>query len=159
MDWGRMSRRIILRTSSRAASMGGRTPISDRTRIRVTKDSDRTSSLRPLSPTLSLGAHSAVIDWEFYTGKQFPATYRGGAFFAFHGSSNREKRTGYSVVFMPFKNGKPAGPLQDFITGWMLGEDKREVWGRPTGITMTRDGGLLVSDDGGNKIWQVSYKK
>ncbi len=114
---------------------------------------------KTIKPDTSLGAHSAVIDWEFYTGKQFPATYRGGAFFAFHGSSNREKRTGYSVVFMPFKNGKPAGPLQDFITGWMLGEDKREVWGRPTGITMTRDGGLLVSDDGGNKIWQVSYKK
>jgi glucose/arabinose dehydrogenase len=114
---------------------------------------------KTIKPDVSLGAHSAVIDWEFYTGKQFPAAYRGGAFFAFHGSSNREKRTGYSVVFMPFKNGKPAGPVQDFITGWMLGEDKREVWGRPTGITMTRDGGLLVSDDGGNEIWQVSYKK
>jgi glucose/arabinose dehydrogenase len=62
-------------------------------------------------------------------------------------------------VFVPFKNGKPAGPPQDFLTGWMLGENKREVWGRPTGITMTRDGNLLVSDDGGNRIWRISYKK
>jgi glucose/arabinose dehydrogenase len=113
---------------------------------------------KTITPDLSLGAHTAVIDWEFYTGKQFPPTYKGGAFFALHGSSNRGKRVGYSVVFVPFKNGKPAGQPQDFLTGWMLGEDKREVWGRPTGVTMTRDGGLLVSDDGGNKIWRVSYK-
>ena len=110
---------------------------------------------KTIVPDLSLGAHTAVIDWEFYTGKQFPSAYNGGAFFALHGSSNREKRVGYSVVFVPFKSGKPAGRPQDFLTGWMLGEDKREVWGRPTGVTMTRDGGLLVSDDGGNRIWRV----
>jgi glucose/arabinose dehydrogenase len=114
---------------------------------------------KTIVPDLSLGAHTAVIDWEFYTGKQFPSAYKGGAFFALHGSSNREKRVGYSVVFVPFKNGKPAGQPQDFLTGWMLGQDKREVWGRPTGVTMTRDGGLLVSDDGGNRIWRISYKK
>ena len=114
---------------------------------------------KTITPDLSLGAHTAVIDWEFYTGKQFPASYKGGAFFALHGSSNRGKRVGYSVVFVPFKNGKPAGQPKDFLTGWMLGEDKREVWGRPTGVTMTRDGGLLVSDDGGNRIWRVSYKR
>jgi glucose/arabinose dehydrogenase len=114
---------------------------------------------KAISPDMSLGAHTAVIDWKFYNAKQFPSKYRGGAFFALHGSSNREKRVGYSVVFVPFKGGKPSGPIEDFLTGFMLAEDKREVWGRPTGVTVLRDGSMLVSDDGGNKIWRIVYKK
>jgi glucose/arabinose dehydrogenase len=63
-------------------------------------------------------------------------------------------------VFLPFDaSGKPAGPVEDFMTGWMLSPDSREVWGRPTGILELRDGSLLVSDDGGNRIWQISYKQ
>ena len=72
---------------------------------------------KTIAPDLSLGAHTAVIDWKFYNAKQFPAKYQGGAFFALHGSSNREKRVGYSVVFVPFKNGKPSGPIEDFLPG------------------------------------------
>jgi glucose/arabinose dehydrogenase len=109
-------------------------------------------------PDVSLGAHTAVIDWKFYTGKQFPIRYRNGVFFALRGSSNRAKRVGYSVAFLPFdRNGKPAGPVEDFLTGWMLSPDQREVWGRPTGVLQLRDGSLLVSEDGGNKIWRISY--
>jgi glucose/arabinose dehydrogenase len=114
---------------------------------------------KTIVPDVSLGAHTAVIDWKFYTGKQFPAKYQGGAFLALRGSSNRAKRVGYSVAFIPFKGGKPAGPAEDFLTGFMLGEDKREVWGRPTGVTMLKDGSLLVSEDGGNTIWRISYAK
>ena len=66
---------------------------------------------------------------------------------------------GYSVEFVPFKNGKPAGPKEEFLTGWMLGSDKREVWGRPVGLLQLADGSLLVSEDGGNKIWRISHKK
>lgn len=113
---------------------------------------------KTITPDHSLGAHVAVIDWEFYTGKQFPEEYQGGVFLALHGSWNRAQRIGYSVAFIPFKGGKIAGPQRDFLKGWMLAPDKREVWGRPTGIHMLRDGSLLVSDDGGNKIWRVSYK-
>jgi glucose/arabinose dehydrogenase len=111
-------------------------------------------------PDVNLGAHTAVIDWKFYTGKQFPAKYRGGAFFALRGSSNRSKRVGYSVVFLPFdRSGKPAAAQpEDFLTGWMVSPDAREVWGRPTGILEMRDGSLLVSEDGGNRIWRISYK-
>ena len=112
-----------------------------------------------IKPELSLGAHSAVIDWKFYTGNQFPAKYRGGAFLALHGSSNRSKRTGYSVVFVPFKKGKPSGPPEDFLTGFMLGEDDKNVYGRPTGVLVLKDGSLLVSEDGGNSIWRISYTK
>ena len=100
-----------------------------------------------------------MIDWKFYNAKRFPAKYQGGAFFALHGSSNREKRVGYSVVFVPFKNGKPSGPIEDFLTGFMLDAGKREVWGRPTGVTILNDGNMLVSEDGGNRIFKVTYTK
>ena len=113
---------------------------------------------KTIVPDVSLGAHVAVIDWKFYAGSQFPAKYRNGAFLALHGSWNRADRVGQSVAFVPFKDGKPAGSPEAFLTGWMLGPDKREVWGRPTGIMIMKDGSLLVSDDGGNKIWRISYK-
>ena len=105
-----------------------------------------------------LQSHVAVLDFLFYTGKQFPKEYQGGAFLAFHGSWNREKRVGYSVAFVPFKDGKPSGPVSDFLTGWMLSPDSKEVWGRPVGIFQMADGSILVTDDGGKKIWRISYK-
>lgn len=109
-------------------------------------------------PDVVLPAHIAVLDARFYTGRAFPPHFRGGAFLAFHGSWNRAERVGYSVGFVPFKDGKPAGPLEDFLTGWMLAPDKKEVWGRPVGLLQLPDGSLLVSDDGGNKLWRISYK-
>lgn len=109
-------------------------------------------------PDVPLGAHVAVLDAMFYTGKQFPKQYQGGAFLAFHGSWNRSKRVGYNVSFIPFKDGKPQSGPQPFLSGWMLGPDKQEVWGRPVGLLQMPDGSLLVSDDGGNKLWRVYYK-
>jgi len=109
-------------------------------------------------PDVLLGAHVAVLDAEFYTGKAFPEKYRGGAFLAFHGSWNRSQRVGYSVAFIPFKDGKAAGGPEDFLTGWMLAPDKKEVWGRPVGVLQLPDGSLLVSDDGGNKVWRIRYE-
>lgn len=107
----------------------------------------------PLEPS-----HVAVLDFEFYTGRQFPTEYQGGAFLALHGSWNRARRVGYSVAFIPFRNGKPSGPQRDFLTGWMVSPESRDVWGRPVGLLVLPDGSLLVSDDGGNKVWRVSYK-
>jgi glucose/arabinose dehydrogenase len=112
---------------------------------------------KTIVPDVLLGAHVAVLDFIFYTGKQFPAEYQGGAFLCFHGSWNRSKRVGQSIGFIPFKDGKPSGPLREVLTGWMLGPDKREVWGRPVGLLQMPDGSLLISDDGGNKIWHLSY--
>ena len=113
---------------------------------------------RSIPGDVMLPPHAAVLDFLFYTGKSFPAEYRNGAFLAFHGSSNRALRVGYSVAFVPFKNGKPAGTAHDFMSGWMLAPDQKEVWGRPVGLLQLADGSLLVSDDGGNRIWRVSYK-
>jgi glucose/arabinose dehydrogenase len=113
---------------------------------------------KTIVPDVDLGAHTAVMDWKFYTGKQFPERYRGGVFFAFRGSSNRSKRVGYSIAFLPFgRNGKPSGRVEEFVTGFMMGPDDREVWGRPVGVTQLRDGSLLISEDGGNKIYRVAY--
>ena len=113
---------------------------------------------RAIVPDVILDNHVAVLDFLFYTGIQFPAEYRNGAFLANHGSSGRSKRLGYSITFIPFKNGKPAGPARDFATGWMLAPDKAEVWGRPVGLVEMPDGSLLLSDDGGKKIWRISYR-
>ena len=105
-----------------------------------------------------LQSHVAVLDFLFYTGKQFPAEYQGGAFVAMHGSWNRSKRVGYEVSFLPFKDGKPSGPVRDFLTGWRISPESRDVWGRPVAIMQLPDGSILVSDDGGHKIWRISYK-
>ncbi|MFN0171198.1 MAG: PQQ-dependent sugar dehydrogenase [Bryobacteraceae bacterium] len=113
---------------------------------------------KTLAPDLVLGAHVAVLDFLFYTGKQFPKEYHGGAFLAFHGSWNRSKRVGQSIAYVPFKNGKPAGEPREFLTGWMMGPDKAEVWGRPVGLLQMKDGSLLASEDGNGTIWRISYK-
>jgi glucose/arabinose dehydrogenase len=103
-------------------------------------------------------AHQAVLDFEFYTGKLFPAEYRDGAFLALHGSWNRAQRVGYKIAFIPFHASKPAGPARDFLTGWMIAPDSRDVWGRPVGLLFLPDGSMLISDDGGKKVWRVGYK-
>lgn len=108
-------------------------------------------------PDVLIPSHSAVLDLEFYTGTQFPEKYRGGAFLAYHGSWNRSQRTGYKVTFVPFRDGRPVAGPEDFLTGWMTDPSSREVWGRPVGILQLPDGSLLVSDDGGNLIWRISY--
>jgi glucose/arabinose dehydrogenase len=111
-----------------------------------------------LYPDVLLPAHAAVLDILFYTGEQFPAKYRGGMFLAFHGSWNRAERIGYSVTFIPFENGRPTSGPEDFLTGFMLDPKKREVWGRPVGLLQLPDGSLLVSDDGGGKLWRIDFR-
>jgi glucose/arabinose dehydrogenase len=108
-------------------------------------------------PEVLLQSHSSVMTLAFYDAPQFPARYRGGAFAALRGSSSRTKRTGYKVVFVPFTGGEAAGGYEDFLVGWMLGEDSPEVWGRPVGLAVLKDGSLLVTDDGAGRIWRVTY--
>ena len=114
---------------------------------------------KSIEPDILLGAHVSAMSFAFYTGKMFPAKYRNGAFIALRGSSGRAKRVGYSMVFQPFKGGRPVGQPEPFLTGFMLGEDVKEVWGRPVGVLQLADGSLLLSEDGNNKIWRIGYKK
>lgn len=106
-------------------------------------------------PDVLIQPHSAPLGLIFYDGAQFPADYRGSALVALHGSWNRAKRTGYKVVRLIFANGRPTGEYEDFLTGFVL--DDQRVWGRPTGLAVMRDGSLLMSEDGNGTIWRISY--
>jgi glucose/arabinose dehydrogenase len=114
---------------------------------------------RTIVPDVLIPAHSAALGITFYTGSQFPQRYRNGGFVALHGSWNRSVGSGARVAFFPMNNGRP-GPLEDFMTGFVVsdGEGGTPItrWGRPVGVTVTPDGGLLVSDDGGHRIWKIS---
>jgi glucose/arabinose dehydrogenase len=107
-------------------------------------------------PDVLIQPHSAPLGIVFYEASEFPAEYKGDAFVALHGSWNRAKRTGYKVVRLPFKDGRPTGEYEDFLTGFVL--DDSSVWGRPVDVAVARDGALLITDDGGNAVWRVAYK-
>ncbi|MBK0377672.1 PQQ-dependent sugar dehydrogenase [Mucilaginibacter segetis] len=114
---------------------------------------------KAIVPDFALGSHTASLGLTFYNGGMFPDTYKGGVFIGQHGSWNRSKLVGYKVTFLPFTNGKPAAKMQDFLTGFIADSAKQEVYGRPVGVTVAKDGALLVADDSGNKIWRVSTNK
>ena len=107
-------------------------------------------------PDVLFQAHSSAMNATFYEADAFPAEYRGDAFVALHGSHSRPERTGYKVVRVPMDDGKPTGGYVDFMTGFMVDND--HVWGRPAGVTVTRDGALLVSDDANGTIYRVTYR-
>jgi glucose/arabinose dehydrogenase len=114
---------------------------------------------KAIVPDVLLGAHRAPLQFAFYTGKQFPENYRGGAFLAEHGSWNRAPRAGYQVVFVPFKNGKPSGDPVPFLTGLVPDPGKSQVYGRPVGVVVTTDGSLLISDDVAGSVYRISVAK
>lgn len=111
-----------------------------------------------ITPDVLFEAHSSLLDLVFYEGDQFPAEYKGQLFVALKGSWNRSVPTGYKVVVVPFKDGKPEGYYQNFATGfWASGEQRAEVWGRPAALAVAKDGALLVADDTGGTIWRIAY--
>lgn len=115
---------------------------------------------KTITPDVSLGSHTASLGLVFYTGKSFPSRYQNGAFIAQHGSWNRKELAGYKVMFVPFANGKPSGPPEDFLTGFTVsGSDDSEVRGRPVDVALLADGSMLVTDDVSNTIWRVSINK
>ncbi|TRC76247.1 sorbosone dehydrogenase family protein [Mesorhizobium sp. WSM4307] len=112
-------------------------------------------------PDVLMQAHSAPLNITFYDRKDlpadsgFPKEYRGDAFVALHGSWNRGNRTGYKVVRLLFKGGKPTGEYEDFMTGFVVSNG--EVWGRPVGVAVAHDGALIMTEDGNGTIWRVTY--
>lgn len=107
-----------------------------------------------IRPDYSLGSHVAPLGLAFYTGASFPAAFAGGAFVGEHGSWNRSDPHGYKVVYIPFRNSRPNGNPQDFVSGFLKDGKAR---GRPVGVAIDRTGALLVADDVGNTVWRVSY--
>jgi len=111
---------------------------------------------KAIVPDVLLQPHNASLEFAFYDGQQFPAEYKGDIFASEHGSWNKAVRVGYEVIRVPLhQRGDASGEYEDFLTGFVLPDGN--VWGRPVGLTVARDGAILVSDDGSNSIWRVSY--
>jgi glucose/arabinose dehydrogenase len=108
-----------------------------------------------ITPDVLIQSHSASLDLTFYTGQQFPRDYRNQIFAAEHGSWNRARRTGYKVIRVPIRDGRAMGEYEDFLTGFVTADG--DVWGRPVGVAVAKDGALIVTDDGGNVAWRVAY--
>ncbi len=115
---------------------------------------------KAIVPDVLFRSHSAPLGLAFYTGTQFPSEYQGGAFVALHGSWNAAEPRGYQVAFVPFASKRPAGDYVVFASGFWSGQgNTAEVWGRPAGVAVAKDGSLLISDDVANTVWRVSYNK
>jgi glucose/arabinose dehydrogenase len=106
-------------------------------------------------PDVLLEPHDASLEMLFYEGTQFPPAYRGDIFAAEHGSWNKTVRAGYEVVRVPMHgHDRASGEYEDFLTGFVTADGN--VWGRPVGVAVAKDGALMVTDDGSNSIWRVS---
>jgi glucose/arabinose dehydrogenase len=112
---------------------------------------------RAVAPDYALGTHTASLGLVFYHGSLLPQHYAGGVFIGQHGSWNRKPRSGYKVIFVPFANGRPVGPPEDVLTGFIDGEGN--ALGRPVGVAVDWAGALLVADDVGNVVWRVAPAK
>ncbi|CAI8901601.1 PQQ-dependent sugar dehydrogenase [Pseudomonas zeae] len=112
---------------------------------------------KAIAPDYAVGPHTASLGLSFAEGNTLPAQFKEGAFIGQHGSWNRKPHSGYKVIFVPFTGGKPSGKPLDVLTGFL---DKDEnALGRPVGVVIDQQGGLLVADDVGNKVWRVSASK
>jgi glucose/arabinose dehydrogenase len=109
---------------------------------------------KAIAPDYALSSHVAPLGLAFYTGTNLPQKYRGGAFVGEHGSWNRPNLNGYKVVFVPFKDGRPDGMAEDFVTGFLNSENQAR--GRPVGLAIDKSGALLIADDVGNTVWRVT---
>ncbi|UZE22426.1 sorbosone dehydrogenase family protein [Pseudomonas sp. B21-056] len=111
---------------------------------------------KAIAPDYAVGPHTASLGLTFAEGSRLPAPFTEGAFVGQHGSWNRKPHSGYKVIFVPFSGGKPAGKPVDVLTGFLNADEKAQ--GRPVGVVIDKQGGLLVADDVGNRIWRVSGK-
>jgi glucose/arabinose dehydrogenase len=107
-------------------------------------------------PDVLIEAHAAPLQIAFYDGDNFPREYKGNAFVTLHGSWNRGQRSGNKVVRLLFKDGKPTGEYEDFLTGFV--KSNQTAWGRPVGVAVAKDGSLFVTDDASGTIWRVSHQ-
>lgn len=114
---------------------------------------------KTIVPDLRLGSHTASLGLTFNNRNGLTPQYKGGMFIGQHGSWNRSALSGYKVIYVPFANGKPSGPPQDFLTGFIKDYANNTVYGRPVGVAIAADGSLLVADDAGKKIWRIAANK
>jgi glucose/arabinose dehydrogenase len=163
IDWlGDLEHREELNRIVRGADYGF-PYIYDNQKFNLRRNPEETTGLtwseyaaRTKPPVTGLEPHSAPMEFLFYRASQFPVAYRNQAFLALHGSWNRARPVGYSVVMISFSNGQPTG-VKDFVTGFLV-QDKRGQFGRPVGLAVAKDGALLISDDSGGDVYRVWYQ-
>lgn len=109
---------------------------------------------RAIVPDYALGPHTASLGLAWSGKTRLPAPFTGGMFVGQHGSWNRDPRSGYKVIFVPFSDGAPNGPARDVLTGFL--NEQGQAQGRPVGVAIDSQGDLLTADDVGNVIWRVS---
>ncbi|GJD93007.1 PQQ-dependent sugar dehydrogenase [Methylobacterium iners] len=124
--------------------------------VRTVDYKDETPPKDAVLPQAELPPHAADLGMVFYTGKMFPASYRGGIFIAEHGSWNRTQPIGARVMYVPVDKDGKAGTPTPFAEGWLTGDG--EYLGRPTDVALLLDGSLLVSDDTAGAIYRISYE-
>jgi glucose/arabinose dehydrogenase len=104
-------------------------------------------------PDYALGGHTASLGLAFYDGGLMPQ-FKNGALIGQHGSWNRKPHAGYKLIYVPFTDGKPSGPPQDVLTGFLSKDGK--AYGRPVGVAVDRQGAILLADDVGNVVWRIT---
>ena len=109
---------------------------------------------KAIAPDYAVGTHTASLGIAFSMNSNLPEAWKSGLFVAQHGSWNRRPKSGYKVIYVPFKDGKPAGAPIDALTGFLNADEKAQ--GRPVGVAIDKGGALLVTDDVGNTVWRVS---
>lgn len=112
---------------------------------------------KAIMPDYALSSHVAPLGLAFDVGDNFPNKYKGGAFVGEHGSWDRDEFNGYQVGFVSFKDGKPVGKVEPFVTGFL--NDAEDARGRPVGLAFDKIGALIIADDLGNTVWRVSADK
>ncbi len=131
----------------------------DPRRTQANGESDRPDlAAKTQTPDVLFRSHSAALGLQFYDGDTFPERYRNGAIVAFRGSWNRDRGTGYKLVFVPFDNaGHPIGTYEDFLTGFLLDPEIPTTWGRPVGVLVLPDGSVLFTEEANNRIYRIQY--
>ena len=131
----------------------------DPRQVRQGKSRNPQLAVQTKTPDVLFRSHSAALGLQFYDGQTFPERYRHGAFVAFRGSWNRNRGTGYKVVFVPFdSNGRPQGDYEDFLTGFLIDPSVPTTWGRPVGLLVLPDGSLLITEEANGRIYRVQYQ-
>ena len=130
----------------------------DPRRMQSNKSERPELAAKTITPDVLFQSHSAALGIQFYDKQQFPERYRNGAFVAFRGSWNRDRGTGYKIVFVPFgEDNRPLGCYKDFLTGFLVNPQGPDTFARPVGLQVLPDGSLLLAEDGNNRIYRISY--
>mgnify|MGYP003303063237 FL=1 len=129
---------------------------ADPTHLKLNPKKVQEAMENSLMPDLPLDAHSVPLGLLFHSGKNINTKYKNGAFVVRRGGVSTSKLTGYDVLFIPFKDGKPTGVIETFLSGFIASEERGEIYGRPVGIAEALNGEIIITDDVGGRLLLIS---